>query len=148
MKDIKISITIGKWGLFEPFDGEIFCNNIDDIFNSNRKYYKDYQWYIQTIQKSKNVYVIYYIPTNSYLIKNPETKVEKFIVTKQMLIDYLKTNNKFGIWEINLNREIVIDNMIFYYLGLGSEVGKSKQIKLNRSNKFRETRKFLKEYSK
>ena len=148
MKDLEINITTGKWGLFEPFDGEVFYDNIKDTFNSNREYYKDYSWYIQTIEKSKNRFILYYIPTERYLQDNPECQVDKFVITRQMIIDYLKTNNKFGIWNINLDGNIVIDNMIFYYLGLGSEVGKSKQIKLNRSNKFRETRKFLKEYSK
>jgi len=146
--NINIDITLNKWGLFEPFDGELFSSN-DNIFNAISNCYKNYQYYIKTIKLSRKEYLIYYIPTVEYIKENPECKVEKYYTTTYLLIKYITENQKLGIWDINLSQDVInIDNFMWYYLGIGANSGIMNEIDLIKSNKFRETRRLLDKYSK
>jgi hypothetical protein len=142
---LDIDITLDKWGLFEPFDGEIF-NNPEYTFNEKRN--EEYDYYIQTIKISKTEYYIFYVPTKRTLERDPESKVIKVYVTENLIKQHLKKNNKFGIWNIRLDEEVIeIDNFVWYYLGLGETAGLKKEVKLNRSKKYSEIMKNIEKYS-
>jgi hypothetical protein len=145
--NININITLDTWGLFEPFDGEVF-ESFEYIFDPARN--KDYNWYIQTLKISKNEYMVYYVPTKRSLEFNPEETVRKIYVTKSLIIERLKKSNNFGSWNIVPNDEgiIEIDNFIWYYLGLAEDAGIMNEIKLNKSKKMVEVNKNISKFEK
>lgn len=142
---LNIDITLDKWGLFEPFDGEVF-NDPDYTFNEKRN--EEYDYYIQTIRISKTEYYIFYVPTKRTLEHEPESKVIKVYVTENLIKQHLNKDNQFGIWRVNLDKDVIeIDNFIWYYLGLGETAGLKKEIKLNKSKKYSEIMKNIEKYS-
>ena len=145
--NININITLGTWGLFEPFDGEVF-ESFEYTFDPARN--QDYNWYIQTLKISNNEYMVYYVPTKRILELNPEETVRKIYVTKSLIIEKLKKSNKIGSWNIVPNDEgiIEIDNFIWYYLGLAEDAGIMNEIKLNKSKKMVEVNKNISKFEK
>lgn len=142
---LNIDITLDKWGLFEPFDGEVF-NDPEYTFNEKRN--EEYDYYIQTIKISKTEYYIFYVPTKRTLELDPESKVIKVYVTENLIKQQIKKDNKFGLWRIDLDQDVIqIDNFIWYYLGIGEIAGLKKEVKLNRSKKYTEIMKNIEKYS-
>lgn len=142
--NLVFEFTVGVWGSFEPFDGEYFDDDLSNIF---KNYGGDKLYFIQTKKISSTEYLIYYIPTKRMLLIDSDQKVRKIYVTKNLIKQYLNNNKNFGSWEINTDLdEIVIDNFLWYYLGLGETCGILNEIPVNKSQKAIEVNKLIKKY--
>jgi len=145
--NLNINITLDKWGLFEPFDGENFSSDLRFLFSRDRQ--KNYDWYIQTKKISLTEYIVYYVPTKRELKYYPDKGVRKIYVTDCLIKQFLKENNyKIGIWEINTEIDVIeIDDFIWYYLGLAESCGIESTINLNKSQKRMEIEKNIEKFS-
>jgi UDP-N-acetylmuramate-alanine ligase len=69
------------------------------------------------------------IPDKVALIQSIKAKGIKITTNEYTIKDRLKSNNKFGLYNVKLDDNPVrIDNMIWFYLGLGTDTGLFEEI--------------------
>jgi hypothetical protein len=149
---LDIKFTTEVWGGFNIGDGEYFIKYVE-LFKGFEP-----DFYIQTLFVD-NKYKVYFVPSEtSYkkAINNLDEKSDEYemfvnvsevTTTKDEIIKFIRTNQKFGIYNINFeNNKIVIDDMIWYYIGVycgGTEV----LTKLHESDKFKEIKILREKYN-
>jgi len=121
-KQLVFDITLNKWGGFEMGDGEYFKDDVKDLIESKPDFF------IKTI-KNGDSYETTFVPnpinkkdTSDWTdveLKESFEYVETYRTNIYDIITSLKkSNGKFGIYELKNSDEIIIDDMLWFYIGL------------------------------